>query len=265
MTTKLFLYETSAMQQAGTMSYHAPDSLAGGSTSYGCVAGILSLQSTAPRLPGDPVNARTFDFPVCHAVVEDVTIRDLINIDSRNVGKIIATAQSLERRGVRFIATSCGLYGPFQKLIASSLRVPFLGSALQLVPFLSSLWGGQPNVSLMTAHSGILQEGHVRDCGFGLQDVMIKGMEDYPEFARIVLEGGADLDAEKLRREVRAAAEDIRAGGKRVDLVVLECPNLISFRSEIQQVLGVPVFDVVNLIDFFASACRLKSFPDNYI
>jgi Asp/Glu/hydantoin racemase len=258
-------FEAADIQQVEAMSYHAPDSLAGGMTSYGCVAGILSLHSTAPRLPGDPVNARTFDFPVCHAVVEDVTIRDLIALDSRNIDKIIAVARSLEKRGVRFIATSCGLFGPFQKAIAAQLRVPFLSTALQVVPFLSGLLGAQPNICLMTAHSGILQEGHVRDCGFGLQDVTVKGMEQYPEFARIVLQGELNQDAQKLRREVRAAAEDIKAGSRRVDLVVLECPNLITFRSEIQQVLGVPVFDIVNLINFFAAACRLQTFSDNYI
>ena len=75
------------------MTYYSPDNLAGGNTSYGCVAGILSLYSTAPRLPGDPVHAQTFEFPVCHAVVEDVTIRDLLALDSRNMRKIIAVSK----------------------------------------------------------------------------------------------------------------------------------------------------------------------------
>jgi Asp/Glu/hydantoin racemase len=110
-----------------------------------------------------------------------------------------------------------------------------------------------------------LLEGHLRESGFALKDVVVKGMQDCPEFARIVLEGGRDLDPEKLRREVRAAAEEVRRSGAPIDMVVLECPNLITFRSEIQQALGVPVFDVVTLIDFFASAYRLKAFPAAYL
>jgi hypothetical protein len=247
------------------MTYYGSDNLAGGRTAYGCVAGILSLHSTAPRLPGDPVHAQTFDFPVCHAVVEDVTIRDLIALDARNMSKIVTVAQSLENRGVRFIATSCGLFAPFQKVIGDQLRVPFLSSALQIVTFLTGLWPANATVCVFTAHSGLLQEEHLRESGFGLKSVVVKGMQDYPEFARITLKGEGNLDPEKLRSEVRAAAADVGSKGTRIDLAVLECPSLITFRGEIQQALGVPVFDIVNLVELFASAYRLRPFPAAYI
>jgi Asp/Glu/hydantoin racemase len=247
------------------MSYFTPDSRAGGNTTYGCVAGILSLYSTAPRIVGDPVNAQTFDFPVCHAVVEDVTIRDLIALDERNMGKIIKVAQGLQSRGVRFIATSCGLFAPFQKRIAAELSVPFLSSALQIVPFIRGFSARDRQICVFTAHAGLLTQEHLRDSGFRLSDVLVKGMETYPEFARIVLEGGSDIDVEKFRLEVRQAAADVAGSGNDVGAVVLECPNLISFRSEIQQTLGVPVFDIVTLVDFFAAGYRLKHFSSHFV
>lgn len=247
------------------MIYYGSDNLVGGRTAYGCLAGVLSLQSLAPRLPGDPVNAQTFDFPVCHAVVEDVTIRDLIALDLRKVDKIVRVAQALEGRGVRFIATSCGLFAPIQKLIADQLSVPFLSSSLQTVSFLKGFWPSGGVVCVFTAHSALLTDAHLKESGFGLKDVVVKGMENYPEFARIVLKGETNIDPEKMRREVADAASDLKRSGKHIDLVVLECPNLITFRSELQRGLGVPVFDVVNLIDFFASAYRLKAFPSTYL
>ena len=247
------------------MIHYSSDSVAGGNSSYGCVAGILSLYSTAPRLAGDPVNAQSFDFPVCHAVVEEVTIRDLIALDGRNMDKIVKVAKGLEGRGVCFIATSCGLFAPFQKLIAGQLSVPFLSSALQIVPFLSGFLGSARTVCVFTAHAGLLTQEHLRDSGFGLDDIVVKGMEMYPEFARIVIEGGKDIDVAKFEAEVRQAAEDVRRSGKRVDLVVLECPNLITFRSVIQRALGVPVFDILTLIEFFASGYRLKRFSSGYV
>jgi hypothetical protein len=245
--------------------YYGSDSLAGGNTGYGCVAGILSLHSTAPRLPGDPVNAQTFTFPVCHAVVEDVTIRDLIAMDSRNMGKIIDVAKSLEARGVRFIATSCGLFAPFQRLIGEQLRVPFLSSALQIVAPLRRFLPSTGTVCVFTAHSGLLTAEHLRESGFGLDDVLVKGMEDYPEFSRIVLEGGMNIDPDKFRRDVADAAADVGRSGKRIDLVVLECPSLITFREELQRGLGAPVFDIVNLVDFFCSGYRLQAFSSAYL
>jgi hypothetical protein len=38
--------------------------LFGGTVNYGRVAGILMLDSTIPRIPGDPGHAATFSFPV---------------------------------------------------------------------------------------------------------------------------------------------------------------------------------------------------------
>jgi hypothetical protein len=247
------------------MTYYGSDNVTGGRSSYGCVAGILSLQSSGPRLPGDPVHAQTFEFPVCHAVVEDVTIRDLIALDARNMDKVVTVARSLESRGVRFIATSCGLFAPFQGTIAAQLGVPFLSSSLRMVRFLKSLWTPSANVCVFTAHSDLLREEHLRESGFSLDSVTVKGMQHYPEFARVTLEGGSDLDPQKFRQEVRAAALDVRAVGRKIDLVVLECPNLITFRGEIQQTLGAPVFDVVNLVNFYASAYRIRSFSADYV
>jgi hypothetical protein len=247
------------------MIYYGSDNLVGGNTNYGCVAGILSLYSTAPRLPGDPVNAETFNFPVCHAVVEDVTIQDLIALDSRNIDKIIRVAKGLENRGVRFIATSCGLFAPFQKVIGDQLSVPFVSSALQIVSFLRGFLTGGKTVCVFTAHSGLLTEEHLRESNFGLKDVLVKGMESYPEFSRIVLKGGTNIDPEKLRREIWDAGSDVRKSGKRIDFAVLECPNLITFRSEIQRSLGAPVFDIVNVIEFVVSAYRLRTFSSAFL
>ena len=247
------------------MIYYGSDSLAGGKTAYGCVAGILSLHSTAPRIPGDPVNAETFNFPVCHAVVEDVTIRDLIALESKNMHKIIKVAKELEARGVRFIATSCGLFAPFQKLIGDQLGVPFLSSALQLVSSLKGFLPSGRKVCIFTAHSRLLTEGHLRESGFDLKDVVVKGMEDYPEFSRVVLDGGANLDPEKFRQDVWDAASDVKKGGESIGVAVLECPSLITFRGELQRNLGVPVFDIVNLIEFFAAACRIDTYSSTYI
>lgn len=247
------------------MGYYGTDNLAGGRTHYGYVAGILSLSSSGPRLPGDPGHAETFDYPVCHAVVEGVTIADLINIDSRNLDKIVAVARQLESKGVRFVATSCGLFSAFHCEIAEALRVPFLSSALQLVPFLNGFVAQGQKIAVVTGHAGILTEKHLRYSGFNLDDVVVKGMEDYPEFARIVIDGGSDLDPQSFRHDMREAALSLKACGEPIGMVVLECPNPIAFKDEVQKVLQVPVFDIIGLIDFFAAGCRLRSYSARFM
>ena len=247
------------------MTYFGHQNLVGGKTHYGYVAGILSLCSTGPRLPGDPVHAQSFNFPVVHAVVEDVTIGDLIALDPTNLDKIINVAQQLEKKGVRFIATSCGLFAPFQHEIAEHLSIPFLSSALQLVAPLKGFMPPDKKVALFTGHSEILTDKHLRYSGFTLREVVVKGMQDYPEFARIVIEGGRDMNPTKFRQDTINAAMSLKDTNENIGLAVLECPNLITFKNEIQQVLNVPVFDMANLVNFFASGYELKTYSSRYI
>jgi hypothetical protein len=54
----------------------------GGTANYGQVAGILMLDSTIPRTPGDPGHAQTFDFPVRYGVIRDFPFEDLITFRS---------------------------------------------------------------------------------------------------------------------------------------------------------------------------------------
>jgi len=247
------------------MTYYGNESLAGGKTHYGYVGGILSLTSFSPRLPGDPVNAQTFNFPVAHAVVEGVTIKDLIKLDDSNLEKIIGVAKQLESKGVKFIATSCGLFAPFQREIASQLSIPFLSSSLQMVAFLKTFLPPGKKIAVLTAHAGILTEKHLRYSGFGLEDVVIKGMEEYPEFARIVLEGGLDLKPALFKKDIRNAAISLRESGEPIGLAVLECPGLITFKSEIQKSLQVPVYDIVSLVNFYAESYAINAYSSRYI
>ncbi len=236
-----------------------------GSTDYGHLAGVLTLRSTTARLPGDPVHAATFDFPVCYGTAEDVSIDDLIAIDRRHLPGMIAAARRLESLKVRFIVTSCGLFAPFQREIAEQLSVPFLGSSLHAVSFLRGMLAPDRKVAVVTAHSGVLTEEHVRSAGFALHEVVIQGMESYGEFARVVLQGGRDIDVAKLANDVRDAAGALASRGERIGAVVLECPNLVTFRSEIQSVLRVPVFDIVNLANFLAAGFALTTYPARYV
>jgi hypothetical protein len=247
------------------MSYYGSENLLGGRSQYGNVAGMLILCSTSPRLPGDPAHAQTFDFPVCYRVVEDLSIKDLIALDRSRLDRMIEAAKFLEALSVRFIATSCGLFAPFQREIAEQLTVPFLSSSLHAVSFLRTLLPRDSKIAVFTAHSGLLTEEHIRGTGFSLDEVVIHGMESYPEFARVVLEGGRGIDVDKLRQDVRVAAEALRGRGERIGAVVLECPNLITFRSDIQAVLRVPVYDIVNLVGFLAQGCALTPYSSPYI
>lgn len=243
----------------------SPQTAVGGRTHYGQLLGVLSLCSGIPRLAGDPGHAQTFDFPVVYAEVEGVTIQELIEIDRNCLERVVATARQLEQKGVRFIATSCGLYAPFQQEIGDQLSVPFLSSALQMVPFFKRFLPNRTSIGVITGHAGLLSNEHLQSSDFRLEDVVIKGMEEYPEFARVVLNGALDMDIKKFRRDVVNAAASLGNSGREIGLVVLECPNLIPFRTDIQEVLNVPVYDIVTLANFFAEGFRRTGFASRYL
>jgi Asp/Glu/hydantoin racemase len=66
-----------------------------------------------------------------------------------------------------------------------------------------------------------------------------------------------------MRQGVLEAARGL--SGEPLGAVVLECTNLATFRPDVQQLLGLPVFDVVSLIEFFADGYRLRTFSSNYL
>lgn len=200
-----------------------------------------------------------------HAEVEGVGFDALLNIDPGCLEPIVAAAQGLQAKGVRFIATSCGLYAPFQKEIADRLSVPFLSSPLQLVVFLRSFLPSDRKLGLITGHSGLLTDDHLRASGFSLDQVAVQGMQDYPEFRRVVLEGSLEVNVQPFREDVIRAAESLKKRDQSLALVVLECSNLIPFRQEIQQILQLPVYDMVSLVNFFAAGYEQLGFSARYL
>jgi hypothetical protein len=237
----------------------------GGKVYYGQVAGILMMDSKIPRIPGDPGHAETFPFPVRYGVIRDFPFEDLVYIKKNNLDRVIDAALELESEGVAFIAADCGLFSPFQADIANALHIPFLGSALNLIPFIASFLPRDQKIGVITGDSQILRAEHLKFAGADAGRLEIHGMEDCAEFQKVVLERGERLNIDHLRSGVLDAACGLLDSGGQLGAVVLECTNLISFRPDIQQRLGLPVFDAVNLIEFFAEGYRLRYFKSRYM
>lgn len=237
--------------------------VSGGTTNYGELAGILMMDSTIPRIPGDPGHAETFPFPVRYATIRDISLQDLVNVRKDKLPLIAKAACDLEKEGVAFIAADCGLFSPFQKEISNALTVPFLGSSLNLIPLISNFLSDTKKIGLITGDTRLLKGEHLTAAGARKERLLIHGMEDCFEFQKVVVQRGNELDVTEMKEGVLEVAK--RFIGSPIGAVVLECTNLISFRSDIQRLLGVPVYDAVSLIEFFAEGYRLRNFSSRYI
>jgi len=235
----------------------------GGYASYGQVAGILMTESTIPRVPGDPGHAETFPFPVRYGVVRGFPFDDLVACRKDHVGLVVEAARALQDEGVRFVAGDCGLFSLFQADVAARLEIPFLGSPLSLVPLIASFLPPSRKIGLITGDTRILGDEHLRAAGADRSRLVVRGMEESREFQRVVIERGETLDVEAMRRGVVDAARGL--AGEPLGAVVLECTNLVTFRRDVQQLLGVPVYDMVSLVEFFAEGYRLRTFTSRYL
>ena len=235
----------------------------GGLSTYGHMVGILMNDSTIARIPGDPGHAETFPFPVIYEVLKGFPFEDLIAIKNDNTDILIQQATALQKKGVSLIATDCGLFGPFHADLTQHLDVPFIGSALDIVPLLQRFLPRKLQVGIITGDTQMLKPEHLKASGIDPDTVCLAGMENSSEFNKVVIEKSVALDIEKMREGAVDAA--LSLSGKNIGAIVLECTNLIYFRVDIQQKLKVPVFDLVTLIEFYISGLRPRNFQSQFI
>ena len=235
----------------------------GGLNTYGHMVGILMNDSTIPRIPGDPGHAETFPFPVTYEVLKGFPFEDLITIKKDHTDILIKQAKALQDKGVSLIAADCGLFGPFHDDLKKCLNVPFIGSALDLVPLLQRFLPHNKRVGIITGDTRILKPAHLKASGIDPETVSIIGMENSSEFNKVVIEKNPKLDIKNMRQGVMDAA--VSLSGKSLGAIVLECTNLISYRIDIQKKLKLPVFDLVTLIEFYVSGFIPRNFQSQFI
>ncbi len=225
----------------------------GGFTNQGQVIGILMLDTKFPRIPGDVGNAFTFDFPVRYQTVVGANpTRVVKEADPALLEPFIEGAKALEDAGCSAITTSCGFLVMFQKEMAAAVNVPVLTSSLLQVPFVASMLGPHKKVGILTARASSLTEKHFRGAGMENCSFAIQGMEEYPEFTNAFIEGHTVLNVEKVREEMVDAAKKLVRENSDVGAIVFECTNMPPFAYDVQQAVGLPVFDIVTLVRYVA-------------
>ena len=205
--------------------------------------GVLMLETSFLRIPGDIGNPETFDFPVEYAVVAGADPRRVVwEQDERLVQLFADAARGLIGAGVTAMTTSCGFLACFQDELAARISVPFVASALS---YLEVLRESCRRVAVITADAGALTPPmYPRN---GLDPVAVVGMETAPAFRSAILEGTADLAPEAIAQEVVDVVTQLAALHPAPEAVILECTNLPPYRDAIREVLPVPIFDITTL------------------
>jgi len=210
--------------------------------------GILMLDTRFPRIVGDVGNAASFGFPVIFRRMEGIGSADAVAAHPdrpRVLAGLKANAEALAADGAVGIGTSCGFLALYQDDLAAVSPVPVATSALLHIKRLA---GRTPGV--ITASAKNLTPAHLVAVG-APGDTPVVGLPEDSSFAATFLRNGLTLDREAVEREVVAAGVELVGKHPAVDTVVLECTNLPPYRRALEKALGLPVLDVIDLLNDF--------------
>jgi len=213
------------------------------------VIGILLLDTDFPRFRGDIGNPESFGVAVKYARVEGASVDAIVSkdgVDPMILDLFIASAQSLEQAGAVVIGTSCGFLGAVQREIQQQLTVPFIASSLLLLPLLRTLFGATTPIAVLTFDGDKLGPRH-----FGGRvdpNVSIFGLDPESHWYQTIANNKAGADIEQARKDVLELVD--RAMNHHPKLLLIECTNLSPWKQEIRDRTGLPVFDLVDALEW---------------
>lgn len=223
--------------------------LQGGPNICGVTIGVLCLDSRFPKPPGHIKNPSGLSFPVIYETIKGATVAELVNRPSPEfIAPFVDAALRLEADGVRAITGSCGFLALYQKELSAAVSVPVFASSLIQVPLAHAMLPPGRIVGVLTADARNLTERHFAAVGADAVPVAVGGMEESTEFREVILESRRDdMDIAIVRAEVIDAAARLVADNEDIGALVLECTDMPPFAADMQEMLGLPVFDLTTL------------------
>jgi hypothetical protein len=233
-----------------------------GQVAYGYSIGIVCLEYYLPFIPGDVGNASTYDFPVLYREVKGATFEAIIERQNPAMAPLIVeAAQELVRQGVRAITSDCGYFGAYQREVAAAVPVPVFLSSLMQAPLVLSMLAPEQRLAAFVANGATLSDRLLDRIGIvDRSRIVFRGLEDKPQFKRVVLEECGTLDVELMEAEVVEAALEMQTAHPEVGAILLECSDLPPYSAAVQAATGLPVFDWIGFINYVQQAVSAKPY-----
>ncbi len=232
-----------------------------GQNTAGYSVGILHIDDVFyPLLPGNVVNAYSYDFPVRMKAVPNLDVPGLLSGDPALGEPIIRAAKELEEEGIRAVSGACGFFGFFQKEVAAAVDIPVSLSSLVQASWIKGLLKPGQKIGVLTADQASINERLLESCSIddpGL--LVIKDLRHGPQFSAI-LEGRGFFDNGEVKKEVINAAVELVRQNEAIGAVLLECSDLPPYAFYIQRAVGLPVFDFITMIKWLHNAVTQKAY-----
>ena len=233
----------------------------GGKSIYGAPLGILMLEARFPRIPGDMGNAGTWPFPVLFRVVRGASPARVVLDGAKGLlDDFIAAGRDLVDLGAEAITTNCGFLAIYQRELAEALAVPVATSSLMQVPWVQALLPPGQRVGVLTVSGSSLTPAHLDGAGIP-RDTPFIGTEGGREFFRVLIRADAtDMDVAAAEQDILDAGRALVARHPDIGAIVLECTNMPPYAAALREALGLPVFDIYSMINWFQLGLRQRRF-----
>lgn len=225
----------------------------------------LNYTEDIHRPPGDPLNALSFKFPLIYETITSGTLWNIVSAESYPdslVEEFETACQRAADRGAVGIITSCGFLAQMQKRLSTKSPIPIASSSLVQLPLILNMRGNQEHVGVLTFDASNL--GMTQFSGVGVTEEMMKRItvegctKDGP--LRGIIQRGDPYVEEELETELIERAHALVERDPKITVIILECTQMPRYAAAISKATGLPVYDVVTMIDWFYSGLVCRSF-----
>ena len=231
----------------------------GGKAVAGASVGMLLLETRFPRIPGDGGNAGTWPFPMLYRVVGGATPDRVVRDRDGVVDAFATAARELVAIGADGITTNCGFLVLHQDRLARECGVPVAASSLLQVPWVERLLPPERRVGVLTVEASSLTPRHL-ECAGARPDTPVEGTEGGAELTRVLLGDEPELDVERARKDVVAAALRLVERHRDLGAIVLECTNMPPYAADVSRATGLPVYDFHSFVCWFRAGLQPHTF-----
>ena len=212
------------------------------------------LETRFPRPLGDIGHPETFAFPVRRHVVAGTSPERVVRSDDPALLRpFIDAAAQLADEGCAAIATSCGFLARWQRELQAAVPVPLWSSALLQLAEAQAL--GR-RCGVITIEVASLGPAHFEGVGAD-PATPVEGITPGSALHCTLLQDLPALDEADAQAQVLAAAQRLLARRPALDTLVLECTNLPPYAPALRAATGLPVLDVVTLLNAKMKACPM--------
>ncbi len=220
--------------------------------------GVIMLETRFPRPPGDIGNPETFGGRAIYEIVPGAVADRVVRAgapDPALLAPFLAARDRLVAAGAGLVTTSCGFLARFQEALARDCPVPVVTSSLTALPTLAARYG---HIGVITIHAGRLTPDYLMAVA-AAADTPVEGTESGREITPKLLGDATDLDLAAAERDVVEAGKRLQARVPDLAAVLLECTNMPPYRAALTGALGLPVFDILTVLE--AHAPGLVAWP----